>query len=118
MSSTGALFVGDGTLLARCAQAWTEAGHRVDFIATRNPEVAQWAQANGIAHGSEMPDGAFDYLFSVANLEVLPGSAISRARKCAINFHDAPLPRYAGLNAPAWALMKGERQHGVTWHEM
>jgi methionyl-tRNA formyltransferase len=36
----------------------------------------------------------------------------------AVNFHDGPLPRYAGLNAPVWALLNREPQYGVTWHEM
>jgi methionyl-tRNA formyltransferase len=118
MSSTSAVFVGDGTLLARCAQAWLEAGHRVQFVATRNAEVAQWARDNGVAHGMELPEDAADYLFSIANLQVLPASVMGRARRLAINFHDGPLPRYAGLNAPAWALLNNEREHGVTWHEM
>lgn len=118
MSSTSAVFVGDGTLLVRCAQAWREAGHGVAFLATRNPEIAQWAQANGIDHGDELPEGGFDYLFSVANLQVLPATVIARARKLAINFHDGPLPRHAGLNATAWALLAQESEHGVTWHEM
>ncbi len=30
----------------------------------------------------------------------------------AINFHDGPLPRYAGLNTPAWAIINGEAEHG------
>ena len=34
----------------------------------------------------------------------------------AINFHDGPLPRYAGLNAPVWAILNRETRHGVTWH--
>lgn len=118
MSSTSAVFVGGGTLLVRCAQAWRDAGHEVAFIATRNPEIAQWAQANGVAHGSEPSDAGCDYLFSVANLEVLPAAIIARARKLAINFHDGPLPRHAGLNATAWALLAQETEHGVTWHEM
>ena len=29
-------------------------------------------------------------------------------RRMAINFHDGPLPRYAGLNTPVWALLNGE----------
>jgi natural product biosynthesis luciferase-like monooxygenase protein len=65
-----------------------------------------------------MPALEFDYLFSVANLEVLPAGLIKQARKLAINFHDALLPRYAGLNATSWALMAQEKTHGVTWHEM
>src|SRR5438105_3435729 len=50
MSSTSAVFVGDGTLLVRCAQAWRDAGHEVAFVATRNGEIAQWARASGVAH--------------------------------------------------------------------
>src|SRR6185369_709630 len=42
----------------------------------------------------------------------------ARAGRLAINFHDGPLPRYAGLNATSWALLAGEKTHGVTWHEM
>ena len=117
--------MGDGTLLARCAQAWTDAGHTVAFVATRNAEIAQWAASHGHAHrrfapdeAVELPAAEFDYFFSVANLEVLPAALTGRARRLAINFHDGPLPRYAGLNAPAWALLHGEREHGVTWHEM
>ncbi|HEX9858486.1 MAG TPA: MupA/Atu3671 family FMN-dependent luciferase-like monooxygenase, partial [Paracoccaceae bacterium] len=34
----------------------------------------------------------------------------------AVNFHDGPLPRYAGLNAPVWAILNGEARHGITWH--
>src|SRR3569833_2954604 len=125
MSSTSAVFVGDGTLLARCGQAWLDAGHRIAFVGTRNAEIAQWAQAQGIAHrrfapgeAVTVPEGAFDYFFSVANLEVLPAALIGRAGQLAVNFHDGPLPRYAGLSAPAWALLNGEREHGITWHEM
>ena len=39
-------------------------------------------------------------------------------RKAAINFHDGPLPRYAGMYTPAWALIHGETEYGVTFHEM
>jgi natural product biosynthesis luciferase-like monooxygenase protein len=122
MSSTNAVFAGSGSLLVRCAQAWRDAGHDIAFIATGNPDIARWAQDNGVPHvanASELPqDIAFDYLFSVANLQVLPASLTGRARKLAINFHDGPLPRYAGLNATSWALMAREPEHGITWHEM
>ncbi len=26
------------------------------------------------------------------------------------------MPRYAGLNTPAWAIINGETSHGVSWH--
>ncbi len=125
MSSTNAVFTGDGTLLVRCAQAWLSAGHRIERIATHSEQVIEWARANQI-HVIKSDAGAplalagatFDYLFSVANLQVLRPEVIGRARVMAINFHDGPLPRYAGLNATSWALMAREFTHGITWHEM
>ncbi len=125
MVHTCAVFVGNGSLLMPCADAYLQAGHAIKAVATVNPDIAAWAQAKGIKSVS-MQDAAhlalpgidFDYLFSVANLEMLPASLISRAGKLAINFHDSLLPQYAGLNASAWALMAGEKVHGITWHEM
>ncbi len=124
MSKTNrAVFVGDGTLLVRCAEAFRAQGHTVAGVASADAAILAWAQAQGIPAeslaGAPRFEGIdFDYLFSVANLRVLPADLIGRARQLAINFHDGPLPRYAGLNATAWALMAGEKQHGVTWHEM
>ncbi len=125
MSSTSAVFVGSGSLLIRCAQAFVDAGHVIRCIATDNAEIAQWACARNIetvaieadSHIS-IPPVDFDYLFSVENLHILPSSLFARARKLAINFHDGPLPRYAGLNATSWALMAQETAYGITWHEM
>jgi methionyl-tRNA formyltransferase len=36
----------------------------------------------------------------------------------AIDYHDAPLPKYAGLNATSWALMHRQKTHWVTWYVM
>jgi natural product biosynthesis luciferase-like monooxygenase protein len=125
MAKTTAVFVGDGSLLVQCAQAFRLAGHEIRAVVSANPANLDWAAAQGVAavpmdrEWVARLDGTdYDYLFSVANLQVLPESVIARAGKLAINFHDALLPRYAGLNATSWALMAQERQHGVTWHEM
>jgi natural product biosynthesis luciferase-like monooxygenase protein len=125
MGIRSAVFVGDGTLLVRCAQAWLDAGHSVAAVVTRNAEIAHWARDAGVAHRQfahgealEAPQAACDFLFSVANLEVLPEAFLQLPKALAINFHDGPLPRYAGLNAPVWALLNGETEHGITWHEM
>ena len=118
-----ALFVGDGTLLARCARLWMERGHAVLGVVSADTAVRRWAESAGLRvvepqEADPLPGESFDYLFSVANLRVLPKSLLARARERAINFHDGPLPRYAGLHATSWALMAGEARHGVTWHEM
>ena len=36
----------------------------------------------------------------------------------AINYHDGPLPRYAGHYATTWAILNQETVHGITWHSM
>ena len=125
MSSNSAVFVGDGSLLIRCAQAWRDAGQSIRRVASGNSEIIDWARANDIAWVRlgddgpvELPPVEFDYLFSVANLRVLPADLVARAGKLAINFHDGPLPRYAGLNATSWALLAQEASHAITWHEM
>jgi len=125
MSSTSAVFIGDGSLLIRCAEAYLSAGHAVRCVASHAQNILQWAQMKEIRtvrldaqSRTGIPAGEFDYLFSVANHQILPAALIARARKLAINFHDAPLPRYAGLNATSWALMARENEHGVSWHEM
>jgi natural product biosynthesis luciferase-like monooxygenase protein len=118
-----ASFVGDGSLLISCAEIFVAAGHTVAGISTRSPSNREWARSRGLRFlGTpselDLGDLEIDYLFSVANLEILPGTVLRAPRRFAINFHDGPLPRYAGLNAPAWALMNGESTYGITWHEM
>jgi len=121
-----AVFVGDGSLLVRCAEAFLEAGHEVVCISSADPAVLSWAQDQGLA--CEQVQGLaqvprfegedFEVLFSIGWLHRLPPALLARAHRLALNFHDGPLPRHGGLNAPAWALLEGCRHHGVTWHEM
>ena len=125
MTRMRAVFIGDGSLLVRCAQAWNDAGHQVALVASHHADIEAWARAQdvqfvrlGAGARVQLPAIEFDYLFSVANLTVLPEDVIARPARLAINFHDGPLPRYAGLNATSWALMAGETRHAVTWHEM
>ncbi len=121
-----AVFVGDGSLVVRCAEAFLEAGHEVGRIASADPAVLSWVQDQGLSFEQVHLDAQvprfegedFDVLFSIGWLHRLPPTLLARARRIALNFHDGPLPRHGGLNAPAWALLEGCRQHGVTWHEM
>ncbi|MGH6782599.1 MAG: formyltransferase family protein, partial [Sphingomonadaceae bacterium] len=123
MSIQGAYFIGDGTLLIRCAEAFQQAGGQVAGIVTADPQIAAWAQEQGhsllgVPGRPELEQGGADYLFSVANLTVLAPETLAAARVMAINFHDGPLPGRGGLNAPAWAILEGADEHAVTWHEM
>jgi natural product biosynthesis luciferase-like monooxygenase protein len=118
-----ALFVGDGTLLISCVEAFRRRGGDVVGIVTSSPQITARAKAEDIPvfrspeqTSDDLPDA--DYLFSVANLGVLSDNVLARAKKMAINFHDGPLPARAGLNVPVWAILEGASEHCVTWHEM
>jgi natural product biosynthesis luciferase-like monooxygenase protein len=123
MSSFSCVVMGNESLLIQCAERLLQGGDRIGAVVTRNADIRAWAVHQGLrveAPGEDLAqrlDGlAFDWLFSIANLSVIPQAVLDQARHGAINFHDGPLPRHAGLNAPVWAILEQEKQHGVTWH--
>jgi len=113
--------IGADTLLVACGDVLLQRGHEIAGVLTRTARVADWARSNGIpVHDtkdtSALAAEPFDYLFAITHLAILKDEVLELAQHATINFHDGPLPRYAGLNAPAWALMAGEREYGITWH--
>jgi len=117
--------VGEGTLLVQCAELLLQRGHALLGIVSGEPAIVRWAEAKGIAHQPPESDplpflgrAEFDWLFSIANLALLPAPVLALPKSGTINFHDGPLPRYAGLRATSWAILAGESQHGITWHEI
>ena len=123
MSNFSCVVLGNESLLIQCAERLLQGGDRINAVITRNPDIRAWAVHQNLrveAPGEDLSgrlDGiTFDWLFSIANLSVIPQPVLDRATHGAINFHDGPLPRHAGLNAPVWAILEGEKRHGVTWH--
>jgi methionyl-tRNA formyltransferase len=59
-----------------------------------------------------------DIMLNVHSLYIINGEVVSAPRLGSYNLHPGPLPRYAGLNAPSWAIFRGETRYGVTVHKM
>ena len=59
-----------------------------------------------------------DVLVNVHGPYVLPAPVIAAPTIGSFNLHPGPLPRYAGLNSPSWAIYNGEQTHGLTLHWM
>lgn len=59
-----------------------------------------------------------DVLLNVHSLYVICTEVIKAVRFGAFNLHPGPLPAYAGLNAPSWAIYNEEKNHGVTLHRI
>ncbi len=123
MSQFSAVIIGNESLAIQCAEMLREAGHDIKAVVTRNPDIASWAEGAGtdvLSSDSDLMQALtgleFDWLLSIANLDMIPEAVLALPNRGAVNFHDGPLPRYAGLNAPVWALINGETEFGITWH--
>lgn len=115
------VIIGDEMLAAEAGQRLMDRGHQLVALITESAQIAGWADERGIPRRSiaEVIEGEnFDLLFSLANLRPLPRALLEKAKVEAINFHDGPLPRYAGVYTTSWAILEGAREYGVRFHRM
>jgi amino acid adenylation domain-containing protein len=115
--------VGDGTMPLQCARILLDRGHEICGIISKDAPFLRWAKEQRIPRISPKENIAsflrqqpFHYLFSIVNQRILPKEVFALPLKCAINYHDAPLPKYAGSHATTWAILNRETVHGITWH--
>ena len=130
MTSTSTLtfrcFVfGEGASAMQGVELLRDRGHTICGVFTADDSLRAWSVGQGIAvplpgmpPATFLSTTPFDYLFSIANPVRLPEEVLRLPGRGAINFHDAPLPRYAGLNALSWAILNREETYAVTWHAM
>ncbi|MFB2982740.1 formyltransferase family protein [Microseira sp. BLCC-F43] len=116
---------GKGSLPIQCAEVLLKRSHQLLGIISADALIRDWAKEKDIFYIQPreniieiLSQQPFDYLFSIVNNNLLPEEILKLPRQQAINFHDAPLPKYAGVNATSWALISQEKVHGVTWHVM
>ncbi|MEM7318580.1 MAG: MupA/Atu3671 family FMN-dependent luciferase-like monooxygenase, partial [Pseudomonadota bacterium] len=121
--SFSTVLVGQESLLIACGDMLLDRGHSIRCVVSDDADIQAWAHGKGLQCAKEFDElaklagpGSFDWLLSIANLRIIPQEILKLPTQGAINFHDGPLPRYAGLNCPAWALMNAETEYGVTWH--
>jgi methionyl-tRNA formyltransferase len=97
--------------------------------AARRPLVHEAAQALGLETWPAdavrstklarlLRNHSVDLLLNVHSLFVVRPDVVAAPRIGSFNLHPGPLPEYAGLNAPSWAVYHGERTHAVTVHWM
>jgi amino acid adenylation domain-containing protein len=117
--------IGEGSLLIQCAEILLHSRHKIYGVISSDGSVHSWARERNIPGIGPTDDllpflsqRPFEYLFSIVNNYIIPQVILALPRKYAINYHDAPLPKYAGSFATAWAIMHRETVHAVTWHVM
>jgi methionyl-tRNA formyltransferase len=68
---------------------------------------------------AEQLDGTgIDLLLNVHSLHIVHPDVVEAPTIGSFNLHPGPLPQYAGLNVPSWAIYHGEHEHAVTVHWM
>lgn len=72
-----------------------------------DPSFAGWLEERGV-----------DLLLNVHSVLNPDAGVLAAPRVGSFNMHPGPLPRYAGFNAPSWAIAEGEQRHAVTVHWM
>jgi methionyl-tRNA formyltransferase len=87
-----------------------------DFARSRNLHVL--ADPPGEAVENQVAKIQPDLIFSFYYRSMLPMPLLRRARLGAFNMHGSLLPRFRGRAPLNWAIVKGERETGVTLHEM
>jgi methionyl-tRNA formyltransferase len=131
------VFMGSGSFAVRSLLALLDAGHEVVAVVTQPdkekgrgrtvtaPPVKPEAQARGLpvlqprrVKEPEAQDAlralAPDVQVVVAYGQILPTSVIEIPRLGTVNVHGSLLPRYRGAAPVQWAIVRGERETGVT----
>lgn len=113
------------SLGAQCAEILLTEGHQVLGVISNNQDVIKWALKHNIPYFLTLkefeklkPEQSFDYLFSIVNNQILPSKLLKYPCYFAIDYHDAALPKYAGVHATSWAILNNEKSHGISWHVM
>src|SRR2546426_7173650 len=96
---------GNASTLASAAERLGVGVRSAELV--REMGFANWLESEGV-----------DHLLNVYSLFLIRPEALLVPTIGCFNLHPGPLPKYAGLNVPSWAVYYGEAQHGATIHWM
>jgi polyketide synthase 12 len=118
------ILIGESNLLARCGETLMAKGHRIRAVVSSDATVRSWAAKAGVRQ-LELDEAVavaaeleFDILFSIGNYALVPDALLKQANRMSINYHYGPLPEYAGLYAPSWAIAERATEYAITWHKI
>ncbi len=63
-------------------------------------------------------DNKIDLIISIAAPEIFKKDILNAPLKGCLNYHSSLLPKYRGRQPLFWAMLNGEKEVGVTIHEM
>ena len=132
MAKPRAVVFGYGDIGVRGTATLLESGLEVPLVVTHrdDPNEARWyaslfdfSRERKLRVLADPPIesldvGEPDLIFSFYYRSMLPMSVLGRAKLGAFNMHGSLLPKFRGRAPLNWAILEGERETGVTLHEM
>lgn len=114
------IIIGEGSIAVHCTKILIKNNFNIKLIITKEELLKELAQKNEIKFIGNISDENdyqdVDYIFSINNGRILKEVFLGKARILALNYHDSPLPKYAGMFATNHAILNGEKSHGISWH--
>jgi methionyl-tRNA formyltransferase len=128
------VLIGGGQMAVDCLRILTEMPHEVVSLAITEPSAISpgnalplYCRKQGIPcleteriNSSDVIDRLStigpDIIFNINSFQIVRPRLLSVPKEGIVNFHNGPLPRYGGVNVCSWAIINGEKHHGVTWH--
>jgi len=118
-----AIVIGETRVCVQCIEYLLKNNWEVIYLISEDKAVLDWGKEHSIkllpiSQLSTIEESNF-YLFSIINRHIIPESFLKSGKIIlALNYHDAPLPRYAGAHSTTWAIINGEQEHGITIHQI
>lgn len=117
--------IGDDNITLQCASIILARNHQLLGLISQSKHIKKWCKKNKVPYVKSIKEfeknymnQPCDFLFSIANGTILSPTILNYPRIYAINYHNSPLPKYAGLYATTWAILNDEKDHAISWHVM
>ena len=107
--------IGSGPMVEHCLYHLSKKFKKILVIVNGKKNYTNSIRKTSIAKIYKLKK--IDYFFSIMNKKIISKKILKKI-VFAINFHDSPLPKYAGLYPSTFGILNNERQWGCTWHFM
>jgi methionyl-tRNA formyltransferase len=118
MNKDKVILIGTSIMLEKCIEISIKNFKKI-FVITKDKKIKNKFKTKvKFININQIEKINSDYLFSILNDTILSSRQLKTIKKNSFNFHDGPLPKYAGLFSSSWAVFNNEKKHGVCWHKI
>tara|TARA_Y100000590_G_scaffold466302_1_gene641197 strand:+ start:7640 stop:8653 length:1014 start_codon:yes stop_codon:yes gene_type:complete len=118
LKNKSAVFIGSTLMLDNCLKIALGKFKKISVISEDKKIYKKYKKKLNFIKINNLNNISFDYMFSVLNKKIISKKILKNIKILKLNFHDGPLPKYAGLYSSSWAIVNKEKKHGVCWHKI